>query len=124
MHSRQACPLCRNPCNISSAIPNVLLKSMVQKLYIRCENSDKGCDGVVRVENLEKHEVNCPSIRMNSLLKENAQLRERISKLSQPTARTGFAVVVEDHRPKTVNVIFILYIVVDTILSKLFPGFY
>ena len=111
MQSRQECPLCRNRCNISSAIPNVLLKSIVQKLYIRCENSDKGCDGVVTLENLDKHEANCPSIRMNSLLKENAQLRERISQLSQPTARIGVAAsrpVVEDRRPKSIDVSFIL----------------
>ena len=120
MQSRQECPLCRKPCNISSAIPNVLLKSIVQKLYIRCKNSDEGCDGVVTLEKLDKHEANCPSIRMKGLLLENAMLRERLnSRISQPTLRTGFAVVDEDHRPKTESVSFLFFY---CILFKLFPG--
>ena len=111
MQSRQECPLCRKPCNISSAIPNVLLKSIVQQLYIRCKNSDEGCDGVVTLENLEKHEANCPSIRMNSLLEEIAMLRENMSETSESTENIGYAVsahVVEDYGPKSVDVSFIL----------------
>ena len=94
MHSKQECPLCRNPCSISSAIPNILLKSIVQTMNIRCGNNGEGCDGVVTLENLEKHEDNCPTVRLNGLLQENTRLQERITQL-------------ENHPPKTEKVSFI-----------------
>ena len=52
---------------------------MLDDLYIRCKNRDKGCEAVVLLENLESHENMCPQIELLALRAENDQLMTRIS---------------------------------------------
>ena len=54
---------------------------MLEKLYIRCENEGKGCEAVVSLEKLQRHEKQCLALKMEALTKENGELKEKISLL-------------------------------------------
>ena len=67
---------------------------MLENLYIRCQYKDKGCDGVVTLANLEKHEQNCPQLKLEQLEKEIEEIKKR-------STRTG-------NQSITIKVLFFL----------------
>ena len=58
--NKTSCPLCEFPINegIKLKNENKLLENMLNKLHIRCRNVENGCEAIVQLENLEKHELN------------------------------------------------------------------
>ena len=47
---------------------------MLQKMYIRCGNVSIGCEAIVKLEDLDRHERNCPHVQLENLKKEIMRL--------------------------------------------------
>ena len=58
---------------------NTTLNSMIEKLHIRCIH--KGCEAVVTLEQLERHENQCPKMEVEALKSEISQLKKVVSEM-------------------------------------------
>ena len=56
----EMCPTCREELNVETLRkPPRILTKFLSNLNIRCENYERGCLGVVKLEDIENHAVNC-----------------------------------------------------------------
>ena len=83
LKKKKECPLCKKSVQEGSIFPNLILKSVLEDLFIRCHNHKvMGCDAVVTLERLEKHEKNCPKLEFAELAEEYENLQRKIYELS------------------------------------------
>ena len=55
----QRCPTCIEPLTIQTLRPARFVKDLISQLNIRCDNADRGCVEMVKLEMLEGHVANC-----------------------------------------------------------------
>uniref|UniRef100_A0A8C9F8Y7 RING-type domain-containing protein n=1 Tax=Pavo cristatus TaxID=9049 RepID=A0A8C9F8Y7_PAVCR len=63
---RRRCPLRCRPLAAAELRPVLPLRSLVQKLEVRCDYSPRGCGRVVRLRELPAHLAACPRSRLSS----------------------------------------------------------
>ena len=54
-----SCPSCRSYTSKFDMIPNIAVRSMIDSLHVWCDNSEKGCKIVMKLESLQKHLERC-----------------------------------------------------------------
>ena len=55
----ESCPICRSYTSRYEIIPNISIRNIVDSLLVWCENSEKGCKHVLKLETLDAHTSNC-----------------------------------------------------------------
>ena len=85
LQRKKECPFCRASPGSGMPKANTTLNSMIEKLHIRCIHD--GCEAVVTLEQLERHENQCPKMEVEALKSEISQLKKVVGEMKASAAK-------------------------------------